>query len=363
MRIFQNSGLYPAYRARLQHLRRGKDGFSDWMSIFLADRYGTAHYLKPILEGDPEAFFTNGDDEPAQRLWAKENGMPDGQPLESILLAQIEQHRTEVFYNLDPMLYGSGFIRKLPGCVKKSFAWRAAPSPGADFDAYDLVLCNFPGILKSYQEKGWRAAYFSPAHDDAMDSFAARRDRPIDVMFVGSYSRHHSRRAALLEAVAGLANEFKLKFHLENSRMTRLAESPIGMLPPLRQHRRPASIRSIAKGPVFGVDLYEALGSAKIVLNGAIDMAGKDRGNMRCFEAMGCGAVMISDAGHYPAGMADRETMVTYASPAEAVQHIRALLRDEESRSKIAANAHHLMKTAYSKSAQWAAFLDLVEKS
>jgi len=182
-------------------------------------------------------------------------------------------------------------------------------------------------------------------------------------MFVGSYSRHHSRRAALLEAVAGLANEFKLKFHLENSRMTRLAESPIGMLPPLRQHRRPASIRSIAKGPVFGVDLYEALGSAKIVLNGAIDMAGKDRGNMRCFEAMGCGAVMISDAGHYPAGMADRETMVTYASPAEAVQHIRALLRDEESRSTIAANAHHLMKTAYSKSAQWAAFLDLVEKS
>ena len=84
---------------------------------------------------------------------------------------------------------------------------------------------------------------------------------------------------------------------------------------------------------------------------------------MRCFEAMGCGAVMISDAGHYPAGMIDRETMVTYASPAEAVQHIRALLQDEDSRSKIAVNAHRLMKTAYSKSAQWTAFVDLVEKS
>ncbi len=363
MRIFQNSALYPAYRERLQHLRRGKDSFSDWMSIFLADRFGAAHYLKPILEGDPEAFFTNGDDESAQRLWAKENGMPDGQSLESILLAQIEQHRAEVFYNLDPVRYGSGFIRKLPGCVKKSYAWRAAPSPGADFGAYDAMLCNFPSILEGYRQRGWRASYFSPAHDDAMDAFATRRNRPIDVMFVGSYSRHHSRRAALLEAVAGLANECALKFHLENSKMTRLAELPIGILPPLRQHRRTASIRTIAKGPVFGIDLYEALASAKIVLNGAIDMAGNDRGNMRCFEAMGCGAVMISDAGHYPAGMLDRQTMVTYTSPTEAVQHIRALLRDEESRSKIADNAHHLMKTTYSKSIQWMDFVNLVGKS
>ncbi|MDJ0661312.1 MAG: glycosyltransferase [Crocosphaera sp.] len=333
------------------------------MSIFVADRYGAAHILKPVLESNPKAFLTNGDDEAAQRLWAKENGIQEGQSLESILLAQIEEHRTEVFYNLDPMRYGSGFIRRLPGCVKRSFAWRAAPSPGADFGAYDLVLCNFPSILKSYQDNGWRAAYFSPAHDDAMDVFAARCDRPVDVVFVGSYSRHHSQRAGLLEAVAGLANECEMRFHLISSRTTRLAESPVGVFPPLRRHRRPASIRAIAKEPVFGLDLYEALGSAKIVLNGAIDMAGNDRGNMRCFEAMGCGALMMSDAGHYPAGMIDRQNMVSYTSPADAVQHIRALLKDEKTRSQIALNAHHLMKTAYSKSDQWAAFVKLVEKT
>lgn len=363
MRLFQNSGLYPSYRKQLQKLRRGKDCFSDWMSIFLADRYGSAHFLKPVMDGNPNTFFTNGDDELAQRLWAEENGMAHGQTLESILLAQIEQHQTEVFYNLDPIRFGSRFVRKLPGCVKKSFAWRAAPSPNADFEAYDLILCNFPSILKNYQEKGWHAAYFSPSHDDAMDKFAARHYRPIDVMFVGSYSRHHSRRASLLAMVAELASEFKVKFYLENSRMTRFAETPVGVLPPLLKHRRPASIREIANGPVFGTSLYEALGSAKIVLNGAIDMAGYDRGNMRCFEAMGCGTAMISDVGHYPSGMVDRETMLTYDEPAKAIQHIRELLRDNDSRSKIAASGHHLMKTVYSKSAQWAAFIELVAKS
>jgi hypothetical protein len=363
MRIFQNSGLYPAYRERLLSLRKGVDGFANWISIFLTDRYGAAHFLKPALEGDPAAFFTNGDDEQAQRLWAEENGMSKGQTLESILLAQIEHHQADVFYNLDPLRYGSDFIRKLPGCVKKSFAWRAAPSPGADFDAYDLILCNFPGILKTYREKGWRAAYFSPAHDSVMNSFAARSHRPIDIVFVGSYSRHHSRRAAVLDAVAGLAQEFEVKFHLEVSRLTRLAESPIGVLPSLRRHRRPKSIREIAKGPVFGLDLYEALGSAKIVLNGAIDMAGSDRGNMRCFEAMGCGAVLVSDAGAYPAGMIDGQTVVTYGSPIEAVQRIRALLRNEASRSQIASNAHQAMKTFYSKSEQWKTFVSLVAES
>ena len=68
-------------------------------------------------------------------------------------------------------------------------------------------------------------------------------------------------------------------------------------------HRRPDAIAEIAKPPVFGRQLYELIGSSKIVLNGAIDMAGTDRGNMRCFEAMGCGALLVSDAGGYPDGM------------------------------------------------------------
>lgn len=363
MRIFQNSGVYPAYRKRLDALRKGQKSFQEWTTTFLADRYAVAHYLEPILEGEPNAFFTNGDDEAAQQLWARENGLPAKCTLEEILLAQIEHHRTEVFYNLDPMRYGSDFVRKLPGSVRRSFAWRAAPSPGADFGAYDLVLCNFPGILESYRQQGLRSAYFTPAHDPVMDNYALRDNRPVDVLFVGGYTRHHRRRAELLEAVAALASEFNVRFHLDKSRMTRLAESPLGHLLPIGQHRRPASIRAITEKPVFGLDLYQALGSAKIVLNGAIDMAGTDRGNMRCFEAMGCGALMVSDTGNYPHGMADNKNMITYSTPAEAVQRIRALIEDTALRQQIAKNGHQLMATTYSKAAQWEAFQALVGAS
>lgn len=359
MRLFQNSGVYPAYLPRLRELTRNCTSFETQVIAFLSDRYGAAHFLQPVLERDPLAFFTNGDDEVLQRQWASENGLSVNATLETILLAQIEHHRADVFYNMDPMRYGSDFVRKLPGCVRRSIAWRAAPSPGADFAAYDLMVCNFPGILESYRQRGWRAAYFAPAHDPEMDAYAANTDRPVDVLFVGGYSRHHRRRAKVLEAVAGMRHDCKVVFHLDRSRLTRLAESPLGQLLPLRKHRRPSGIRAVAKGPLFGLDLYTALSQAKIVLNGAIDMAGPDRGNMRCFEAMGCGGVLLSDEGNYPQGMVPGANLLTWHDPTDATHRIRELLADDARRTVMARAGHEVISESYSKQRQWQRFLQL----
>lgn len=360
MRLFQNSGLYPAYFPRLLKLRSRLNSYSEYRAEFLHDRFGACHFLNPVLNGSPSAFFTNGDDAELQKKWALEQGMSSQAGLPEILLAQIEHHRTEVFYNLDPMRYSSEFVRRLPACVKHSIAWRAAPSPGADFSAYNRVVCNFPSILDGYRKQGWRAAYFSPAHDPVMDTYAANQDRPVDVLFVGGYTRHHARRAALLEAVAALPVDINIAMYLDCSRLTRLAESPIGKMLPLGKHRRPANIRRVARPPLFGLDLYGALSRSKIVLNGAIDMAGDDRGNMRCFETMGTGALLLSDAGNYPEGMRDQETLITYTDIEDAVARIRELLLANKTRAQVAEAGHRMVRTRYSKSQQWLDFQALV---
>ena len=361
MRLFQNSGLYPAYVPRLRRLTAHDASFDERMRAFLADRFGAPHFLQPVLDHDPAAFFTNGDDEQTQRLWARQQGLPADASLEAILLGQIEAHRTEVFYNLDPVRYASDFVRRLPGSVRRRIAWRAAPSPGADLSAYDAVVCNFPSILLGYAQAGWRTAYFAPGHDPVMDGFAAEIDRPIDVLFVGAFTRHHRRRAALLEAIAGLGSEFAVALHLDRSRATRFAESPLGRMFPLAAHRRPAAIHTASREPIFGTDLYRALGCAKIVINGAIDMAGNDRGNMRCFEALGCGSLLLSDAGEYPEGMRDGETLCTYSSPDDAVSSLRDLLGSTARRQHIAGQGHAMVRTLYSKQAQWSRFLAIAQ--
>ncbi|MDA9404095.1 glycosyltransferase family protein [Bradyrhizobium sp. CCBAU 45389] len=359
MRLFQNSALYPSYLPRLNQLAANTRSFAERRDVFLHDRFGASHFLQPVLDGSPEAFFTNGDDEVLQRRWAREQGMPGEPALEAILLAQIEHHAAEVFYNLDPVRYPSAFVAKLPGCVKTTLCWRAAPSGHADFTAYGAVLGNFPSILDLWRGKGCRAELFFPAHDPVMDEYG-HGERPIDVVFVGGYSRHHRVRARTLERVARLADDHNVVLCLDASRLTRLAESAIGRLLPLERHRRPDAIAAIAKPPVFGRDLYELIGSSKIVLNGAIDMAGTDRGNMRCFEAMGCGALLVSDAGGYPDGMQEGVTIETYATPEQAAEVISRSLHDWPRSAEIAALGRGRVHDIYSKDAQWRAFSDLV---
>jgi hypothetical protein len=360
MRLFQNSALYPGYLARLRALDAGCSTFLDARRTFLNDRFGAPHILQPVLLEDPKAFFTNGDDDRLQRMWAAERGLPEKASLRAILYAQIEEHRTEVFYNLDPMRYQSDFVRGLPGCVKRSIAWRAAPSPGADFSAYDCVVSNFPGILRKYASRGWRTGYFSPAIDPVMDEYAGRSERAIDIVFAGGYSRHHRQRAEILERVAEECADFRIAYHVDCSRLTRMAESPLGLLPPLRRHRRPRAIRTVAREPVFGRELYSAFGRARIVLNGAIDMAGRERGNMRCFEATGCGALLVTDDGQYPEGFVNEATMCTYSSPRQAVALLRRMLADPVRTREIASRGSNVVKSLYSKETQWRSFVALV---
>jgi glycosyl transferase family 1 len=362
MRLFQNSALAPSYLVRLNQLVPKASGFEQRRRIFLDDRFGALHFLQPVLDGDADAFFTNGNDEILQGRWGRENGMRAETSLEDILLAQIEHHRTEVFYNLDPVGYPSRFIRKLPGCVRKTLCWRAAPSGQADLTAYGAVLGNFPSILDSWRRKGCRAELFFPAVDPLVSAYGLG-ERPIDVLFVGGYSRHHSARAKILERVAGLAKTRQVVYCLDASRLTRLAESPLGRLLPLQKHRRPDTIAKIAKAPVFGRELYDMIGTSKMVLNGAIDMAGQDRGNMRCFEAMGCGALLVSDDGHYPRGMNPGETMRAYTSAEHASELITESLDHWPESAELAARGRKEISEIYSKSSQWRNFVDLVART
>ena len=360
MRLFQNARYYPSLRPKIRELTKGSSTFAGKISAFLNFRESAAHILLPVDQRADWAFFTNGDDADIQRVWAREHGLKSNAPLDEILRAQIEEHRADVFYNLDATGWGADFMKRLPGCVKAAIAWHAAPFQNVSFAGYDRVVCNFPSILAALSEQGCRTEYFFPAFDPELEPFAARKDRPIDVLFVGGYSRHHRRRAAVLEAVARLAGEYNVVYRLDRSRLCRLAESPLGQFLPLATHRRPPAIRAITQEPIFGRDYYGALSAAKIVLNGSIDMAGADRGNMRCFEALGSGALLLSDEGNYPEGMRNGETIVTYNSPEDAVKQIRTLIEASGERLAVARAGHEMVSARYSKEVQWQRFEALV---
>jgi glycosyltransferase involved in cell wall biosynthesis len=360
VRLFQNCRYHPSLRPKFRELAKGAATFAGCIEAFVDYRQNASCILLPVDQHAEWAFFTNGDDVDVQRLWAREHGLSPRASLQEILRAQIEEHQADVFYNLDTTGWDSDFIRTLPGCVKHVIAWHAAPIRNLAFSDYDLVVCSFPTIVTALRAKGCRADYFFPAYDPELAPFAARQDRPVDVLFVGSFTGRHRHRAEILEAVAKLADQFHVAYYLDRPRRTALAESPLGYLLPLAEHRRPQAIRAVAKRATFGRDYYEALSGAKIVLNGATDSAGADRGNMRCFEALGAGSLLLSDEGIYPEGMKDGETIVTYRSAEHAVEQVKALLDAPTQRLDIARAGHEMIATRYSKEAQWRRFEALV---
>lgn len=89
-------------------------------------------------------------------------------------------------------------------------------------------------------------------------------------------------------------------------------------------------------------------------------MAGTDRGNMRCFEALGAGCALLSDAGSYPPGMVSGETMLSYDDATDAERKLSLLLDDPAQRNGIARRGHQMIRERYSKRAQMERFRELV---
>jgi hypothetical protein len=361
MRVLQNVGVYPTYLDIFERGLQAGSSFSEAVASFLAGGFEACHVLKGGFESDPQFMLTVGNSGAMQRLWVREHGMPVRSTPEDVLLAQLEEHRAEIFYNLDPTRFDDKMLARLPSCVRKTLCWNAAPTPHKRFSGYDAVVSNFPGILKGYEAFGCRTAPFFPSAIPRSLPAADSGERPVDITFVGGFSRHHLRRNAILDAVAGLKNECTLRYHLDLGRLNKAAEfvgtDLFGLLTP---YRLTSPIRAVFAPALYGTEMQKLFGSSKIVLNAAIDMSGSERGNIRCFEALSCGALLLSDSGSYPAGMDDGKTIAAYDGPADAVARARSLLKDGTERLRIASAGQHMVRKFYSKDRQWAAFEALV---
>lgn len=356
MRLFQ--AFYHG-RHFVEHSRRI---FPGWDSMAYAAmqrsvldfRFNASHFLKPFDDRDPDAQWTSVDDPAMLEAWRRENGMPARSSAEEIVLAQVEQHRPDVVYSQALPFFDSRLARRLPGCVKVKACWHAAPVKGEDLSAFDLLLSNFTPFIEEYRRLGGRAEMLQPAHDPVAEEYDRGDERPVDIAFVGSYSRHHARRNRLLEPLLALAPEREVAMHFIVPTWSGIAARvlPGSVLSRLGMSR--AMLRA-ARAPLFGRQMYALFGRTKLVVNAAIDMSGEWRGNMRCFEAMGCGAHLVSDPGKYPAGWQPETHFTVFDEGRDLARQLLEILDGGRSRDVARAGAE-MMRLGHGKAAQWQRF-------
>jgi spore maturation protein CgeB len=198
---------------------------------------------------------------------------------ENILLAQIEEFKPDLVLNQDVFHVDPGLMRRIKRIGNPILIGQVGiePSRGQDWGVYDLMISQLPTTVKFFRGLGVRSEINHLAFEPAvLDLLPPKPVTDIDVSFVGSVSLDHQQRIALLEAVA---RRYDLK--LWGNRPQALpASSPL--------HR-------CFQGEVWGADMYQVLRRSRITLNSHIDLAGREAGNMRLFEATGVGTFLLTD--------------------------------------------------------------------
>lgn len=198
---------------------------------------------------------------------------------ERILLAQIEDFRPDLVLNQDTFHVDTALMRRIKAIGKPTLIGQIGiePSRGQDWTVYDLMISQLSATVDFFRRLGVRAEVNHLAFEHTiLDVLPPPPTRDIDISFVGSISADHRQRIELLEAVA---RRYDLKLFGNPSRALP-ASSPL--------HR-------CFQGEVWGVEMYQTLRRSRITLNSHIDVAGREAGNVRLFEATGVGAFLLTD--------------------------------------------------------------------
>jgi len=240
---------------------------------------------------------------------------------ETILLAQIEEFRPDLILNQDVFHVDTRLARRIKGVGNPILIGQVGlvPSRGEDWSVYDLMISQLASIVQSFRALGVRSEVCHLAFEPAiLDALPATPAADIDVSFVGTVSADHQQRIALLMAVAERYN-LKLWGNLPQALP---ASSPL--------HRS-------FQGEVWGADMYQVLRRSRITLNSHIDMAGREAGNMRLFEATGVGTFLLTDhKDNLDTLFEPKREVVAWRSIHDCLTAIGRALTDDNGRAAIA---------------------------
>ena len=240
---------------------------------------------------------------------------------EAILLSQIEDFKPDLVLNQDVFHVDPQLVQRIKQIGRPTIVGQIGlqPSQSANWNVYDLMISQLPKAVRALRALGVKAEVnhlaFEPGVLDALPEAPAV---DTDVSFVGTVSIDHQQRIELLEAVA---ERFNLKLWGNRPQALR-SNSPL---------------HSCFQGEVWGLDMYQVLRRSRITLNSHIDLAGREAGNMRLFEATGVGSFLLTDfKDNLDTLFAPDIEVATWRSISECLARIDHYLVNESARNSIA---------------------------
>ncbi|MCB0192839.1 MAG: glycosyltransferase family 1 protein [Anaerolineae bacterium] len=344
----------------------------------MADSFGWADvWTKALSKLDYEVWEPVGNAEPMQKAWAKERGIDYGKKtwLWDITTTQVKYFKPDVVFVNDYATYNVDFfthLREQCPSIRLIVGWCGAPyEDGRVFRAYNLVLSNIPALVTHFQEGGHKSEHMHHAFEPSiLRKIDLHRPNTIPFSFIGSIvkrNKYHNKRERLLKA---LIRETPLKIWTDNTQPSNRdrqllqlrqalydlvqvsktmpgGETILGQMPGFRGYmslkQRPnyyyldLDLVSRSQAALYGVAMYQKLRESTVTLNTHIDLSVQFASNMRLFEATGVGSCLLTEAQKNLTELFEPDVeIVTYSSIDEAVEKVRYLNDNKDTRDRIA---------------------------
>lgn len=330
LRFMQVLAFYDQYLADFyqKHPKLAASSYKDQIEALIGDGFGAIHTYAPYLkEIGYEPLLILANCAQTQARWLQEQGLPfpTGSWQKEIVRLQVERFQPDILYLGNPIEFDASFVASLSWRPRLVIGWRAASiPPGTDMSHMDVMLSHLSVSRQQVLKLGARnAEHFVPGVPAFLAQATNDQPKLYDVVFSGQWTSEHATRNTLIERVARAAQQsgFSLGLFLACADPSQL----------------PCDVAKYNLGPRWGLDMYRALKSGRIVINAEIDLAQGEAGNMRLFEATSVGAFLLTEhhlniESYFRPG----DQIETFRNPDELLQKIDYYLSHPEEREHIA---------------------------
>ena len=261
------------------------------------------------------------------------------------LLAQVQALKPDVVMVQDLNLIPYSFAKALKKHTGLLVGEIASPLPPKSFLVnYDMILSALPSIVDTVHQWGIDSEWVPLGFDDKWATVSPASSRPIDAIFVGSFTRLQKSTAPLLAEAAKLIPGLQI-----------YGTAPQDVL-------QEWGLEKFHKGPAWGADMFALLGQSKLVLNRHGEVAGPYAVNMRMFETTGSGALLVTENKSNLGQLFEPGVEVlAYDDAAQAARLARDVLDDPERLDRIAKAGQDRTLNAHTYRARARQITDLFE--
>lgn len=231
---------------------------------------------------------------PLQRQWAKENVKGNLHAKHPIWIEQIRQYKPDVVYSQGLWLVNDDTYPLIKDHCKLIVGQVGSQLDNFTSNHYDLIFTSHPEYPDKFKEAGVESYYLPLAFEPRVWERVKGQKRDIPISFIGQLTAGHTRRKEVLERIS--ANFEVQKF----------------------------------VGSKWGMDMFNILAKSYITINCSHDYVYPYGGNMRLFEATGCGALTLTEKFKNLPDLFSNYEVLAYESADDAVEKVKYYLEYQD---------------------------------